>query len=160
MLVALALGVPALRAGGARATHCDGEQYQVTLLTRIAYPTDVAGFQGSPTYDSKVFGCLIGEEPNTSYIYPGSNQLLLRYAEDLKVPSLKARLDGLGLNKDLVLRRGQGSPLNQATGAVLGAAYFYDSDVLALDPTKTGVLKITVFLPDGPVHDSYRTVGS
>lgn len=141
--------------------HCAGDRGAILVFSQIGFPGSPGGFTGNPTYDSKrTIGCNLGEEPNTAYIYPGSNQLLVRFNQDLKVKTLRAKIEGLGYNKEIVLKAGHGSPTRQAQESVTGAATIYDSDPLPVDPAKTGTFKVTVFLADGPVSDTYRTVGS
>jgi hypothetical protein len=154
-LIAVAAMIAAIAAAGltglsAHAGQCDGDVGAIYLFSNKSYPENPVS-SGTPSFQSKAIGCQLGGDPNTNYIYPGSDQVSVRFTQDLKVPALKARLEGLGLKIEIDLKR---SPL------VSGTAYAWDSKSVPIDPTKTGTLKVTVLLPDGPVSDTYRTVGS
>jgi hypothetical protein len=146
---------------GAHAGRCDGEVGEVVLL---AYPGPPGGYPVLvPTANtgSKSIGCdvLGAEDPNTNYIYPGSTVAMVRYTQDIKVKSLKAHVKGLGLDKDLVLTRGQ-TTVATVVEPALGPTWVYNSPWFDIDPSKTGMIKVTIFLPDvGPVSDEYRTIG-
>jgi hypothetical protein len=155
LALAIVAACAALPVSSAAADHCEGEKWNIILHSRIG-----SGSAGSGIgYSSKDIGCAAGEEPNTNYIYPGSTQVLVRFAADLKVASIKAKLSGLGVQKDLTLNRGQ-SDLGMLLEPALGKAYVYNSAWVDIDPTKTGKITVTVYLDDGPVSDEYRTAGS
>jgi hypothetical protein len=112
-----------------------------------------------PFPGTKVYGCLVGEDPDTRYVLPGARLISVRYTQDLKIPELKGHIKGLGLDTDFVLKRNSsGSILAVILGLALGPSWTYDSAALALDPTKTGNITATVMIEGKPVSETYRTV--
>lgn len=132
-LLAAALLAAAMPLGTARATHCD--KPAIYLFTSVGAP----GAPGAPVLVSSAIGCVVlgMEEPNTDWIYPGSNYWQVRWLLNTKPTSGTIKFAG------------QTIMLEFAPGKVLGvvdAAYF-DSQWFSVDPTMTimgGKADITV----------------
>jgi hypothetical protein len=168
LVFALGLALTGFMVAGAQADpHCDGDVGSLLVFTRYGATLPpgqpVGSAIGNTSYSTKSLGCEVGEEPNTNYLYPGATQLAVRFAQDLKVKTLAGTLDGLGFkNKPITLTRGlpPQNVVGTAQETALGPSTLYDMPWLDIDPTKTGTLKVTVNLPDGPVSDTWRSVGS
>lgn len=131
---------PAARAG----PECQGEVGAITVFS---------GYGTGGGLGTKVYGCIAYDygvaDEDTRYIVPGATTVSIRYGEDVKVPELTAHVKGLGVDKDITLKRTEWATDD----------YVYDSAWTSIDPTKTGNLQVTVQLETGPVSDTYRTVG-
>lgn len=141
-----------LLVSGARA-ECEGEAGAIHVFSGIAAP-DSPGTPAPPFPGTKVYGCTSGAA-DTNIVLPGANALTARYTEDLKVPQLTGHIKGLGLDKDIVLKRGQGTQ-SALLEPVLGPSYTYDTPRLYIDPTATGDLVVTVNLDTGPVTEKFH----
>lgn len=153
----------------ASADHCDGERASLHVFSGPGVNVPPTGVSGVPDDanllpGTKVYGCLVGEDPNTNYIVPGATQLSVRFTQFLPgVGSITGHLTGLGLDVDITLSQHQ--PIQTAVLAlVLGPSYTYDSPPIDINPASTltpGTLDVVVNVPGaGAVADQYRTVAS
>lgn len=98
--------------------------------------------------DFGVLGCSVaGENADTRWIGPGSDEVLLRHFMDQGVETLTGHVRGLGADTDVELRR-----VVTAQGGVV-----YESAWVPIDETLDGEIVGTVALPGGGVAtDTYR----
>ena len=162
VLTAAAVAAGVLVVGpSAGADHCSGNIY---VFSRVRVENSDAGVsQTHPTLTSEAIGCTAlteAEGVDSRWIYPGANEITVRYLEDSDFGDLvtvSATLNGLGLdNTTVVLTREPG---------IGGLGFNYDSARLAIDPTAQGYLDVQVI---GVVNetgqvvidesDQYRTV--
>lgn len=154
-LVALAVVALSLVPLGASADHC-GDNIYVFSRTRVQTP---AGGVNNPSVTSEAIGCTVlgdvdgdGHEEETRWIYPAANSISVRYLVDFGagVTTLTGTVSGLGANQSITLTR---------TALTGGTAFAYDSASVAIDPSQTGTLTVTVTLPDATVEsDTYSTI--
>lgn len=121
-----------------------------------------SGVKGAPRkVNSNAVICIA--DPSQEYgdnaiINPGSNEISLRYIDDLgpDVTSITATLDGLGFSERSVT-------LNRVPVSTdpTGATFYYNSAPIDLDPSQVGCITADVIL-DAETTDrgSFHTVGS
>lgn len=164
--VALAAGLMATP-GAAHADHCETDIYVFSYAqTTVDDPTGEPRSVRNPTVTSNAIGCADPDaHADTNWIYPGSNTISVRYLLDEggDFPTLSGTVSGLGVDKVITLTRGRGT-----IGELLGGRFLYDSELVAIDPSASGELVVTVERPIGvdenggflweTISETYRTV--
>jgi hypothetical protein len=142
--------VAAMAPIGANANHCDSN---VVIFS---------GIKGAPKVNSGAAICLAtsldpaAEDVDGRLINPGSNEISLRYTQDLGVESLTAVLSGLGFeDREVTLNRGPAT-----TGG-----FYYNSAGIDLDPSQVGCITATVIIDEndpegGTDSNSFHTLGA
>lgn len=165
--VSAALALVGWPARPVQADHCDGNKGNLILFSGHGtfLPDPIPGATGVKTANTilvstKAYGCNVGEDPNTNYIYPGSNLISVRYIVDGAElnTTLPFTLSGLATTSGtltclvalsttlIALVPGEPSPC------------WYESGWMAFDPaasmTPGGTIVVAV---PGEASDTYRT---
>ncbi|MFA5860734.1 MAG: hypothetical protein WDA16_03475 [Candidatus Thermoplasmatota archaeon] len=87
---------------------------------------------------------------NTAFINPASDEVMIRYTEDIGVEYITCHVEGLGANTDVQLERADFS----------GLGFVYDSGRIVIDAAATGSITSTCYDPDGDLLDevTFHTV--